>query len=202
MSDDGSSPSEGNRSWWSRMSRSEQVTAAVLTAVVTAFAAIVVALINHSSGAPSSTSPGGVNSAVAASTSPASSRPIPSLLNFNEPPNWEAEGEVVSVTLTGTVPRGEHLWLFVHHAGTYYVQGSPTSQGPNLWSLPAVNLGSSLKSDLESWYTIYAVLANSQANKEIQVEYGNPDEVNYGMSTIPGGSGVKKAAYINLFRNH
>lgn len=201
MGGDNSSASGDGDSWWSRMSRSEQILAAVFPAIIAAIAAVTVALINHSSGSSSNSSPG-VSSTVAASASPSIGTSSSNMLTFNKPSNWEAEGKVVSVTLTGTVPRGEHLWIFVHHAGNYYVQGPPTYQGTNLWSLSAVNLGSSLRSDLQSWYTIYAVLANSQANKAIQAEYRNPNEVNFGMSRIPGGSGVKKAASIKLFRTH
>lgn len=75
----------------------------------------------------------------------------------------------------------------VHHAGNYYVQGTPSLQVPEIWSLSTVNLGSSLNSDINSWYTIYAVLANLQANSLIQKEYNSEYDVNYGMSVIPGG---------------
>lgn len=200
-SGNGSSPSGNSGSWWSRMSRSEQVIAAISTAIVAGIFAIIVAVINHSSDSPPTASPH-VSSSVVARTSPAVSKSMSAPLNFNKPPNWEKEGKVISVTLTGTVPRGEHLWIFVHHAGNYYVQAPLTSEGPDLWSSSTVNLGSSQASDINSWYTIYAVLANSQANKRIQAEYNNSHELNYGMPTIPGGSGAKKAAYITLYRNH
>jgi len=183
------------------MSRSEQIIAAVSPAFVAGISAIVVALINQSSSSPPGAS-ANISSTAVASASPVVTKSAPAPLSFNKPSNWEAEGKVVSVSLTGTVPHGEHLWIFVRHAGNYYVQGLATSPGPNLWSLSSVNLGSGQTIDINSWYTIYAVLANSKANKRIQAEYNNPHDINYGMSTIPGGSGAEKATYINLYRNH
>lgn len=51
MSNSGSSPPSGhNGGWWSRMSRSEQIMAAIAGAVVAGIFAVIVALIGHSSG--------------------------------------------------------------------------------------------------------------------------------------------------------
>jgi hypothetical protein len=200
-SSNGSSGTGGGGSWWSRMSRSEQVMAAILGAVVAGVFGVIVALISRSSGS-SPDAPPNANSTTVASSSPVVNKSESLPLTFNALSHPESEGKVVPVTLSGTVPGGEHLWIFVHHAGRYYVQGTPASQGPNLWYLPAVNLGSTLKSDRNSWYTIYAVQANPQANSAIKAEYNNINEVNYGLTVIPGGSGAKKVAYINVYRSH
>ena len=168
----GSSSSGGGGSWWSRMSRSEQVFAAVAAAVIAGIFAIAVAFIDRSSSSSSGASPNAKVTATATSSLPMSA-PTSVPLTFDRPANSQSEGKVVSVTLSGTVPRDEHLWIFVHQAGNYYVQGTPGVQAPGIWSLSTVNLGSSLKGDVNSWYTIYAVLANPQANNLIQKEYNS-----------------------------
>ena len=152
-----------------------------------------------STATPVTSTPGVTTSALA----PVTSASTLFSMTFVKPPNWEAEGKVVGVTLNGVLPRGEHLWIFVYHAEHYYVQGAPFSKGFNLWYLPGVNLGSSfLASDINSWYVVYAVQANSQANKLIQAEYNNQYDVNYGVAVIPGGSGAEKIAHMDLYRNH
>jgi hypothetical protein len=196
-----SAPPGGRGGWWSNMKRSEQIAAAVVGAVIAGTFVVVAALISRSSGSPSSTPPHDNSHAMASSSSQVK-KSIPAPLAFLKPPNWEAEGKVIEVTLTGTIPRSEYLWIFVYHAGRYYVQGTPASQESDLWSLPAVNLGSTLPSDINSWYTVYAVQANQQANKAIQMEYSNENDLNYGMAVIPGGNGAEKIAYMNLYRTH
>ena len=195
-----SSSPGGSGNWWSRMSRSEQVVAAVSPAIIAGIFTVIVAIINHEGPPPNK--PSSNNSGVVAIDSPSDNKSAPSSLIFNKPSSWKAEGKVISVTLTGAVPRDKHLWIFVHHAGNYYVQGNPASAGPDLWSLPGVNLGSNQASDINSWYTVYAVLADSHANKQILAEYDNSHDVNYGVSKIPDGTGAKKVTYINLYRSH
>jgi hypothetical protein len=123
-------------------------------------------------------------------------------LSFYEPHDMAQEGLVVGVTLRGTIPPSEHLWVFVCHLGYCYPQGAPTQVTANIWSLSTVNLGSNLASDENSWYTVYAVLANSQANRVILAEFKSTDYGNSGMRKIPGGSGAKEVAHIILYRNH
>lgn len=118
-----------------------------------------------------------------------------SSLSFSAPPrDGESEGRVISVKLTGTIPHGEHLWIFVYHADLYY------PQGPGNSLTFTVILGSSLQGDIGSSYTIYAVLVNSQTNSVIQknlTQWGN-----YGTAVIPGGSASKKVARRVVFRSH
>jgi hypothetical protein len=108
---------------------------------------------------------------------------------------------VVKVTLTGTVPPGKSLWVFVCHLKDCYVQGAPSEEAPNVWYLPTVNLGGNFTSSINSWYTVRAVLADSRANRIIHAKYKSTDYGNYGLSQIPGGSGAKTVAQVTLYRN-
>lgn len=137
----------------------------------------------------------------ATSSSSANTASTSTRLTFDSLPDWKSEGKVVPVSLTGTIPVGTFLWIFVYHAGLYYIQGAPMPDGPNFWQLATVNLGSR-SGDLGVWFTIYAVQANSQANKLIQDEYNNMNNRNYGLAAMPGGSGAKKIAYMYACRSH
>jgi hypothetical protein len=114
----------------------------------------------------------------------------------------ENVGKVVKTTLTGTVPSGEHLWLFVCHLKDCYVQGTPWLTRSHRWYLPTVNLGSASPSDINSRYTIRAVLADSRANRAIQAAYKRTGYGNYGLSKIPGGTGARAVAHVTLYRDH
>jgi hypothetical protein len=191
------SSSSGDGNWWSRMSRSEQVIAAIIAGIF----AIAVALIKPLSDSAPKASPE-ASATVGTPVASSPGKPVATPLTFDRIPDSQSAGKILSITLSGKVPRNEYLWIYVHHAGHYYVQGPPSLQAPGIWSMPAVNLGSTLKSDVDSWYTIYAVLANPAANKLIRKDYGSTYDVNYGTSTIPGGSGIEKDAYVNVYRNH
>jgi hypothetical protein len=197
----------GIKRWWQSRDPNERgswiqsfgVVIAGGIGAVGAIAAVVVAFVmsNHS---PTSPQPGPSHTPTTSiTTDPPTSSVIP--LSFYEPHDRDKEGLVVRVTLTGTVPPGEHLWIFVCHHGDCYAQGMPTQEASNIWSLGTVNLGSDLPNDIKSWYDVYAVLADSQANRAIQAKFKSTDYGNNGMSAIPGGSEAKKIAQISLYRN-
>jgi len=121
-------------------------------------------------------------------------------LKLQKPDQGEKLGRHITVELTGTVPRGEHLWIFVYSSRAYYVQDPPSWQPP-YWVSPDVNLGSGNALDINALYTIYAVLANSQANTAIQADL-NTTGGNTGTSLIPGRRGIKQVAYVTVKRAH
>jgi hypothetical protein len=90
--------------------------------------------------------------------------------------------------------------VFVFSSNQYYVQGTPNPTPPNGWFLPGVNLGSTTDpDDRNAPYAIYAVVADSAANADIQRLY---DETNgeTGIPDIPGGAGADKVANITVTR--
>jgi hypothetical protein len=154
--------------------------------------------------APSSGNPTPADSNnVSASTAPTeSSSPSPVPLKFDYLYNGESVGQNVQVTLTGTVPSGEYLWIFVHDSTGYYVQGAPTSLSDNYWHLTdGVTLGSNTADAIDAPYTIYAVLADPQANSAIKEDY-NRTGGNTGTSAIPGDGGAQEVASVTVIRTH
>lgn len=179
---------------------------AVVAAIVTGVFAIVNTELNkHGSPSPqpdpghsSIASPGGHGSIASPSTSPTGPPIAP--IRFGKPHPGQREGHLLNVELTGTVPGGEQLWIFVYSTRKYYVQGMPSWQPP-VWFLPGVTLGSGAAGDIRAPYTIYAVLASSQADRVIQADY-NRTGGNTGTSVIPGGSGAKIVSHITVKRTH
>jgi hypothetical protein len=193
----------GIKQGWQATSTAERAawitgTLALIGVLITAAVGVANLLIgNHSQGAQQSASGRSSVTPIATVTSQSSAAP----LRFYNLSDGQHEGLVVKVTLTGTVPRGKYLWIFVRHLGVYYVQGKPTQQGSNIWYLPTVNLGSSSASDANSWYTIYAVLANLQANTAIQADFRSTARGNSGTPTIPGGSEAKLVTQVTVYRD-
>jgi hypothetical protein len=189
--------------------RSRRRTAAVVrTAWITGFIGVIVLigvvfvvrfLMGNHSRAPQLS---GLNRSSAASATTGPSEHSTAPLSFSEPSRStrDKEGKVVDVKLIGTVPQGEYLWIFVYHLSLYYPQGTASRQPSKDWYLSGVNLGSSLASDRNSWYTVYAVLVNSQTNSAIRKNFDQWS--NYGMHAIPGGSESTKIAHIYVYRNH
>lgn len=153
----------------------------------------------RSSTAPtSSASPG----AVSTNASPATgSEPKITPLRFEDLRSNESVGPQINVTLTGSVPSGEHLWIFVYTSGLYYVQSTPTFQPPDYWYLEDVDLGGSAAGDINAPYTIYAVLADPQANSAINALLIRTKS-NIGASVIPDDAGVQRIAEVTVIRTH
>jgi hypothetical protein len=147
--------------------------------------------------AQSTAQPSAIHSVGLPTTSGPTERPAVSL-KFYKPHKGEELGRQITVELTGAVPRGEQLWIFVYSSHGYYVQDPPSWQPP-FWFSSDVNLGSTDAGDINALYTIYAVLANSQANSAIQQDL-NRTGGNTGTPVIPGGSGAKKVAYVTVTR--
>jgi hypothetical protein len=122
-------------------------------------------------------------------------------LTFHGIHNGELVGQTIQLTLTGTVPGGEYLWIFVYSQGDYYVEGTPAPMPSNYWFLPGVTLGTNSADDINAPYAIYAVLANRQANaaikEDLKITGGNT-----GTPTIPGGGGAQTVANLTVLRNH
>lgn len=154
---------------------------------------------SHSSVAPTELpQPDPSRSSVAPTIIPTSAQPaVP--INFIEPRKGESLGQQISVELTGTVPSGEHLWIFVYSSGEYYVQSAPDWQPP-YW-VSSVYLGANGPADVNALYTIYAVLADTQANVAIQSDIDTTGG-NTGTLSVPGGNGAKKVGYITVNRSH
>lgn len=94
-----------------------------------------------------------------------------------------------TVTLSGSVPSGKHLWIFVYSSGEYFVQGAPQPTGTGNWLLDGVSLGSTTDPlDAKLSYAIYAVLADQQADQEI-AQLLATTHGNTGVTDVPGGLG-------------
>lgn len=149
----GSSPSSGDSGgWWSRMSRSEQVAAAIGGAVVAGIFAVVIALIGHSTGSPQ---PGPSDTGTHVSTEPSRPSPAsPSIVSSPtpvsgvtvvtytvDPRQWQpapvpgltlVSGDVVSITANS----GQ--WSCADVTGYTGIQGSPDYHAVNhAWAVPS-----------------------------------------------------------------
>ena len=148
---------------------------------------------------PTKTPTSGSSSTSAGTSTPSPSRAL-TPITFKVPHPGQQEGKVITVLLKGDVPNGRHLWIFVKSSGMYYVQGTPTPEPPNYWSLAGVNLGDNHQSDINMPYTIYAIEANAKANSAIERDF-HRTHGNTGTSTIPGGVTVKGAPNVTVIRN-
>lgn len=109
-------------------------------------------------------------------------------------------GPTVSVVGSGKIPENLHLWIFVYASDEklYYTSGEATVL-PDSWTFSRVILGGSAPGDIKALYTIYAVLADSNAHTTIETAFKeNQGEV--GTKQVPGGSGSEKVAYVTVRR--
>jgi hypothetical protein len=156
----------------------------------------------HVSSSASNPSSASNSPTVRASNSPtASAKPEIASLVFQNLSDGQDVGHYETVTLSGTIPNGEHLWIFVYSSGLYYVQGRAQPQPPNFWSLIGVTFGSTATGDVNAPYTIYAVVADQQADGKIS-ELLKRTKGNTGTSMIPGDGGAKKVRHVTVIRNH
>ena len=122
-------------------------------------------------------------------------------IKFKIPREGASVGREVGVTLTGTVPKGRYLWIFVFSSGAYYAEGKPGPLPPDYWFLAGVTLGGSGAGDINAPYTIYAVIADAQANAKITKAFDR-NNGNTGTRAIPGGAGAKKVTHVTVVRTH
>lgn len=164
-------------------------------------------VFTNSGSASAGSSPTPTLSTTISSQSTPTPTPIPSPqptepLRFYRLSNGQSVGRHLQVTLTGTVPSGDHLWIFVYSAPLYYVQGEATPQPPDFWYLPGgATFGLNAAGDRRVPYTIYAVVANAQANKAIARDFHKTGG-NTGTRAIPGDGGAHKGPLITVFRSH
>jgi hypothetical protein len=122
-------------------------------------------------------------------------------IKISSPRTGQFVGREIRVTGTGTPPPDQYLWIFVYTSDEhkYYAAGSVDTSVPDYWSLGGVILGGSAKDDWNKTpYIIYAVLADSEANTEIEKLSGT----GVGVHQIPGGTGVQMAAHVIPIRTH
>jgi hypothetical protein len=188
------------------LERWQQLVGAVLGALIVGVLGIVGATMavgsNHGSLPTTPASTRSVNHSTlelrTASPTPTSpSKTIP--LTFQNLRAGESVGPQINVILTGMVPSGNHLWIFIYSSGLYYVQSPPILQPPDYWSLAGVDLGGS--QDAGQAYTICVVLANAQANGAIAKDLARTKS-NTGTNVIPGNDGAKKIAQLTVIRTH
>ena len=123
------------------------------------------------------------------------------VIKITSPLTGQSVGRDVRVTGTGTAPPDQYLWIFVYTSDErkYYAAGSVDTSVPDYWSLGGVILGGSVKEDRNKTpYTIYAVLADSQANTNIEKINGT----GIGVHQIPGGADAQKVAHVTPLRTH
>lgn len=109
-------------------------------------------------------------------------------------------GRKVSVIGTGKVPEGKHLWIFVYTADQklYYTSGEATVF-PDSWNFSGAVLGGNAPGDVNALYTIYAVLADSNAHTTIETAF-KKNQGTVGTREVPGESGSEKVAYLTVKR--
>ena len=176
---------------------------AILLGLGSGLGVLILGSIVSNNGTVASGHPSSRPSSTASTSNPpsASSAPKPIPLEFWKLSNGQSVAHYQEVTLTGTVPSGRHLWIFVYSSGVYYVQGRPIPQPPDFWSLAGVTFGSNAAGDINAPYTIYAVIADQQANGAID-ELLKKTKGNTGTSVVPGDGGAQKVAHVTVIRTH
>jgi hypothetical protein len=90
------------------------------------------------------------------------------------PPHGEPN--VISVSGSGDIPSGRHLWAFVYGSvvNRYYPQAEVGPQNKNSWTIPGVNIGVSTENSGK--YTVYVLLTDDPTNTQISAFAGvHPD---------------------------
>jgi hypothetical protein len=172
-SGDGSSPSGDSGSWWSRMSRSEQIIAAVVGAIILGVFGVVAALISRSSGS-SQAGPSGTDSPVVTSSSPVvNSPPTPSKTSPNSrtikiiKPASESYVNLnnnVKIQVSG-VGMSRQVWLLVRLGPKVYPQGPCDTFSLTVTVCPHVRFGDP-GLPFGTLYKVTAVLVNNQDSRK------------------------------------
>jgi hypothetical protein len=131
---------------------------------------------------------------------PVSTQAADQAIQFLDPREGGRLEHHLNVTLSGTVPAGQHLWILVYSLGDYYVQGTPEPSSSNEWFLAGVTLGTDTDSNsVGAPYILYAVLADDQAEAALGQAL-NETHGETGFPQIPGGTGAIPVAKITVVR--
>lgn len=109
-------------------------------------------------------------------------------LRFVAPFDGQDVDRIVPVTLRGSVPSGEQVWIVVQSEGRYYLQGRAEGRGPSrdTWFLAGVTLGSENDlADKNAAYKILGVRASPGTDADLErMLSGTTDS---GITDLPGG---------------
>ena len=188
MNTDGDDPfsSKNRGSWWSRMSRHEQIVAAILGAIVTGFFGILIALIGTSSARSHIDSSGATESSpapVASSPAPAPSSPIATGTETtsapsSSPPSPAGAVEDPSPSAPSVASKGQYLAYLspVSNSG-FFDTGAAAINGSNYLNSVILDMGLSGPYSVDynaerQWRFLEATVGlRDDSNQKQQVEF-------------------------------
>jgi hypothetical protein len=108
---------------------------------------------------------------------------------------------LLNVRGTGTVPEGNHLWVFVYTADEqFYYPAGAASVGPDFWYANGITLGGDAEQypeDVDALYTIYAVLVEKSTHEDLTKRMKENNDI-VQLTELPARA--KKADFVTVLR--